>query len=116
MRDLPEPVPPGPVSDIPWGHNVTLLERLADSTVRFWYARIVGIIMCRSKNKLVAEYALRDVRKPIGVSAFRLTRALPERLRGTLPTVGDLEREFRGPRGKRDDADFRIHPRGRARA
>lgn len=51
----------------------------------------VGIILCRSKNKLVAEYALRDTRKPIGVSAFRLTRALPEGLRGTLPGVGELE-------------------------
>lgn len=252
VRDLPEPVPPGPVSDIPWGHNVALLERLSDSIVRFWYARMtiehgwsravllhhieshlyerqgkavtnfkatlpplqsdlaeqaikdpytfdfltladdarekelerglvdhvrkfllelgagfafvgqqvhlevggddfymdllfynlklrcfvvvelkngpfkpeysgkmsfylsavddrmrhkddqpsVGIIMCRTKNKLVAEYALRDVRKPIGVSAFRLTRALPESLRGTLPTVGDIEREFQGPERK----------------
>lgn len=54
----------------------------------------VGIILCRSKNKLVAEYALRDSRKPIGVSAFRLTRALPDQLRGTLPTVGELEREL----------------------
>lgn len=54
----------------------------------------VGIILCRSKNKLVAEYSLRDMRKPIGVSAFRLTRALPETLRGTLPTVGELEREL----------------------
>ena len=54
----------------------------------------VGIIVCRSKNKLVAEYALRDVRKPIGVSAFRLTKALPQRLKGTLPSVGELEDEL----------------------
>jgi predicted nuclease of restriction endonuclease-like (RecB) superfamily len=51
----------------------------------------VGIILCRAKNKLVAEYALRDVRKPIGVSAFRLTKALPAALKGTLPSVGELE-------------------------
>lgn len=54
----------------------------------------VGIILCRSKNKLVAEYALRDVRKPIGVSAFRLTKALPAELKGTLPSVGELEDEL----------------------
>lgn len=54
----------------------------------------LGIILCRSKNKLVAEYALRDSRRPIGVSAFRLTKALPEELKGTLPTVGELEEEF----------------------
>ena len=56
----------------------------------------VGIILCRTKNKLVAEYALREVRKPIGVSAFRLTKALPEALKGTLPSVGQLEDEL-GP-------------------
>lgn len=54
----------------------------------------VGIILCRAKNRLVAEYALRDVRKPIGVSAFRLTKALPKELKGTLPSVGELEDEL----------------------
>ncbi|MBI5595796.1 MAG: DUF1016 domain-containing protein [Elusimicrobia bacterium] len=56
----------------------------------------VGLVLCRSKNRLVAEYALRDVRKPIGVSAFRLTRDLPAGLEAALPSVAELERELRG--------------------
>ncbi|MBI5595794.1 MAG: DUF1016 domain-containing protein [Elusimicrobia bacterium] len=56
----------------------------------------VGLVLCRSKNKLVAEYALRDMRKPIGVSAFRLTRDLPAGLGAALPSVAELERELRG--------------------
>jgi hypothetical protein len=50
----------------------------------------VGLILCKSQNKVVAEYALRDMSKPIGVSAYQLT-ALPERLQGSLPTIEELE-------------------------
>jgi predicted nuclease of restriction endonuclease-like (RecB) superfamily len=48
----------------------------------------IGIILCRSKNKVVAEYALRDVNKPMGVSEYRL---LPAPLRDALPSVEELE-------------------------
>lgn len=51
----------------------------------------IGIILCKSHNKVVAEYALRDTSKPIGVAAYRLTAALPDDLKGTLPTVEELE-------------------------
>lgn len=54
----------------------------------------VGIILCKSKNHLIAEYALRDSHKPIGVSAYKLTRALPQKLKGTLPTIKELEKEL----------------------
>ena len=54
----------------------------------------VGIILCKSKNRLIAEYALRDTHKPIGVAAYTLTKALPEKLKGTLPTIKDLESEL----------------------
>jgi len=51
----------------------------------------IGLILCKSRNKVVAEYALRDMSKPIGVSAYQLTEALPERLQGSLPTIEELE-------------------------
>ena len=51
----------------------------------------VGLILCKAQNKIVAEYALRDMSKPIGVSAYQLTAALPERLQGSLPTIEELE-------------------------
>ncbi|OIO06734.1 MAG: hypothetical protein AUJ52_11720 [Elusimicrobia bacterium CG1_02_63_36] len=54
----------------------------------------VGIILCKSKNKLIAEYALRDAHKPIGVSAYKLTRSLPEKLKTKLPTVKEIEKEL----------------------
>jgi len=57
----------------------------------------IGLLLCKGKNRVVAEYALRDMSKPIGVSDFQLTEALPENLRGNLPTVAELEAEFDGP-------------------
>lgn len=56
----------------------------------------IGMILCKSKNRIVAEYALRDLRKPVGVSEYRLTQALPKRLQGSLPTIKDLETGLKG--------------------
>ena len=55
----------------------------------------IGILLCKGKSKVVAEYALRGATQPIGVSAYTLTAALPERLQGSLPTVEDLEATLR---------------------
>lgn len=54
----------------------------------------IGIILCKTKNRVVAEYALRDMNKPIGVSEFRLVEALPQDLQSQLPTVEELEAEL----------------------
>ena len=59
----------------------------------------IGIILCKSKNKIVAEYALRDLRKPVGVSEYKLTESLPKQLRGSLPSIKDLEAELKQPYG-----------------
>ncbi len=55
----------------------------------------IGILLCKSKNNIVVEYALRDVAKPLGVAEYRLAQALPEHLKGSLPTVEQLESELR---------------------
>ncbi len=56
-------------------------------------ARSIGLILCREKNRVVAEYALRDVSKPIGVSEYvtRLVDSLPKALQGIVPSVEELE-------------------------
>lgn len=51
----------------------------------------IGLILCKTKNKIVAEYALRDTNKPIGISEFRWTEMLPEELQASLPTIEELE-------------------------
>ena len=54
----------------------------------------IGLILCQQPNRVLAEYALRGMDKPIGVSSFELTRALPETLRTSLPSIEDIEREL----------------------
>jgi predicted nuclease of restriction endonuclease-like (RecB) superfamily len=55
-------------------------------------APTIGLILCKSRNRMVAEYALRDVNKPIAVSLYQ--HELPERLRGVLPSIEQLEAEL----------------------
>jgi predicted nuclease of restriction endonuclease-like (RecB) superfamily len=56
----------------------------------------IGLLLCRSKNKLVAEYALRGLKKPIGVAEWetQITKNLPKELRSSLPTVEEIEFEL----------------------
>lgn len=54
----------------------------------------IGIVLCKDRNKVEAEYALRGVSTPIGIAAFDLTKALPEQLKGSLPTIEELEAEL----------------------
>jgi len=54
----------------------------------------LGLILCRTKNRIIAEYALRDVRKPIGVADWKLVETLPKNLRGSLPSIEELEAEL----------------------
>jgi predicted nuclease of restriction endonuclease-like (RecB) superfamily len=59
----------------------------------------IGLLLCRSKDKVVVEYALRDLRKPIGVAEWetRLVETLPAELRSSLPTVEEIEAELAAP-------------------
>jgi len=54
----------------------------------------IGLILCRSKNNILAEYTLRDMTKPIGLIEYKLTEALPENLKTALPTIEMLEAEL----------------------
>jgi hypothetical protein len=56
----------------------------------------IGIILCKSKNRVVAEYALRDLAKPVGVSSYitKLVESLPPTLRGSLPSPAELIAEL----------------------
>ena len=58
----------------------------------------LGVTLCRKKNRLVAEYALRGLDQSIAVAAWQtqLTESLPEELRGSLPTIEEIEAELAG--------------------
>jgi predicted nuclease of restriction endonuclease-like (RecB) superfamily len=55
----------------------------------------IGLLLCKEKNRLVAEYALRVVAKPMGVAEYQLLRQVPESLGTTLPSIDQIEAELR---------------------
>ncbi|MBI4668025.1 MAG: DUF1016 family protein [Elusimicrobia bacterium] len=63
----------------------------------------IGLLLCRSKNKLVVEYALGGFNKPIGVAEWetKIVQELPEELKGSLPTVAEIEAELARDEGAR---------------
>jgi predicted nuclease of restriction endonuclease-like (RecB) superfamily len=71
----------------------------------------IGLIFCKTKDGLVAEYALRDTTKSIGIAEYKINKILPENIRGELPTIEELEaeiekgyEELKSPGEKRLDA------------
>ena len=57
-------------------------------------AGTIGLILCQTKDRILAEYSLRDIHKPIGVADYELTRALPKELASSLPSIEDIESEL----------------------
>ena len=63
----------------------------------------IGILLCKSKDKIEVEFALRDINKPIGVSDFMLSDALPKELKKNIPTVEEFENELNKISGTTND-------------
>lgn len=57
-------------------------------------APTIGLLLCKNKNRVVAEYSLRDANRPIGISKYELTSALSQEWKSSLPSVEDIEREL----------------------
>jgi hypothetical protein len=58
----------------------------------------IGIILCKGKNRIIAEYALRGINRPMGIAEYQLSKVLPEDLKGSLPSIEELEAELEGAR------------------
>lgn len=54
----------------------------------------IGLLLCKSKDRVVVEYALSDISKPIGVSEYQFTKSLPMDLKTNLPSIEEIEAEF----------------------
>ena len=63
----------------------------------------IGILLCKKKDKIEVEYALRDINKPVGISAYKLTDAIPDNIKTKLPSIAELEQELTAKTGKTDN-------------
>lgn len=67
-----------------------------DGTLKHDYDKpTIGILICKEKNKVVAEYALKGMEKPIGISEYHLTRAIPSDLKSSLPSISQIEQNLK---------------------
>lgn len=66
----------------------TLLKHATDNPT-------IGLILCQTNDKVFAEYALRDINKPIGISEYELTNILPNNLKASLPSIEEIENEMK---------------------
>lgn len=63
----------------------------------------IGLLLCKSKNKIVAEYALGDKVQPMGIAEYKLLESLPAELQTSLPSIEQIERELAGDTSMEDD-------------
>lgn len=64
----------------------------------------IGLLLCKTKNKIVAEYALGDKTQPMGIAEYKLPETLPAELQTSLPSIEQIERELAGETHQDDDA------------
>lgn len=70
---------------------------LVDDTLRHPQdAPTIGLMLCQGQDRVLAEYALRGIDKPIGIASYELTRALPATLQSVLPSIESIEAELSG--------------------
>ena len=77
---------------IPWEHNIVITSKCKKLDEAFFY----GILICKSKNDTVVEYALKDVHKPIGVSEYIIAKNLLDEFKSSLPSIEEIEAELSG--------------------
>lgn len=72
--------------------KMNLYLGLADDQLRGEHDEpAIGLILCKNNNKVIAEYALRDTSKPIGIAAYKIAERLPENITGELPSIEEIE-------------------------
>jgi predicted nuclease of restriction endonuclease-like (RecB) superfamily len=72
--------------------KMNLYLGIADDTLKGEYDNpAIGLILCKTKNKIVAEYALRDTSKPIGIAEYKIAEKLPDDIKGELPSIEEIE-------------------------
>ena len=103
------------VREISWTKNIVIMEKCKNDLEREFYIKMqfylavlngkakledenpsIGIILCKEKNRIIVEYALKDTTQPIGVSTYRITSTLPEELQKYLPSGEEIAKRLEG--------------------
>lgn len=77
--------------------KMNLYLGLADDNLKGKYDEpSIGLILCKTNNKIIAEYALRDTTKPIGIAEYKISQKLPSNIKGKLPSIEEIQKRIHG--------------------
>lgn len=62
----------------------------------------IGLLICKTKNNVMAQYALESTNQPIGISEYQLSKLMPENIQSQLPTIEDIEANLSDMKGTKD--------------
>jgi hypothetical protein len=71
-----------------------LIKQLSQDMLNTHIGLNIGLMICKSKGRYIAEYALKDINQPIGVSGYERTKCFPKDFKGSLPTIEEIEAEL----------------------
>lgn len=73
----------------------------------------IGLLLCKGKNKIIAEYSLRDINKPIGISQYEaaILESLPDELKGALPSIEEIEQELEATAVLDEEETYNSEPK-----
>lgn len=69
---------------VPWGHQLYIISKPTDTPT-------IGLLICKTKNNVMAQYALESTNQPIGISEYQLSKLMPENIQSQLPTIEYIE-------------------------
>lgn len=79
-----------------WSSSRPLILYRNTREIKFLF--IIGLIICKNKNNIVAEYALNNINHPMGITEYELTKIFPEEFKSSLPTIEEIENELNNER------------------
>lgn len=90
------------VFSIPWGHHKYIIDRCSNNPEKaLFFVRqtietgrdnpTIGLLICKEKDRIQAQYALESTSQPLGISEYELERFYPEKIEGTIPTIEEIE-------------------------
>jgi len=71
----------------------------------------IGLLLCKSRDKMIAEYTLKSIEKPIGVSEYQLIKSIPEKLKTSLPSIQEIETELNQSEIKKKSRNIKLSVR-----
>lgn len=83
---------------VPWGHHLYIISQCKDVNRAVNHIKkkptdnpTIGLLICKTKNNVMAQYALESTNQPIGISEYQLSKLMPENIQSQLPTIEDIE-------------------------